>query len=483
MPIMLVMGWLFIRNVTDSQPVVLWESLSGILLDMMAFLGPLAAGAAAWMGSRDSQRNMEDMLSIAPLPRLSQLAATLIGTVGWGFAALLGIVVAILAVGFAKADWGSLYVWPVVSAVLGVTAYSAAGFAIGRYFPSRLTPPLVAMGVFLLQVVPSVAGNWVPASLLNAIGVEPEAIQYVVPIAGGYRDVFYGLIPDFGVAHALMFGGLTGTALAAVALRERKSATTIGVLLLSLAMPVAGLAVALDRADEAVLVFQAGQTTRAREWDVAPIPYEPVCESGQVAVCVHPAYRQKLDSPLVDGVNRLMDPLIGIDGAPVRAEQRPNPSLGETKEDTVFFELYPILDQFFGFWNYDEPRDAGSFSVGTLDSSSDFWWWGFAMMTVGEDYYRRSKDELLTARSVVAVWLVQQAGIPVEVTTHNGGFATFSTDAVRKAAQEFGALDGESRRIWLAENFAKLRSGEIGVADLPVSVAHGEAGGLTGGGK
>src|SRR5216684_2422358 len=119
---------------------------------------PFVAGVAAWMGSRDGRRGTADLVSGAVRPRwaaqLAAWAAAAIWAVG-GYLVFVGVMFAVYA---HQGLQGSPPWWWVAVGAAAVTAFSAAGFAVGAFFPSRFAAPLAAFGGFLAMVMSSQTG-------------------------------------------------------------------------------------------------------------------------------------------------------------------------------------------------------------------------------------------------------------------------------------------------------------------------------------
>src|SRR5262249_38719343 len=141
---------------------------------VLAFASPVA-GAAAWMGSRESRRRTTDLVNITARPRPARLLATWAATTCWALVAYLACVAVVYGATARHATWGGPLWWPAVAAAATLPARAALGFAAGTLLPSRFTAPLVALAAFFMlglstqlihgsqsywQISPVVAGPW-----------------------------------------------------------------------------------------------------------------------------------------------------------------------------------------------------------------------------------------------------------------------------------------------------------------------------------
>ena len=111
--------------------------------------GPFVAGVAAWMGSRDGRRGLSDLVTATARPRWAAQLATWSATTCWAVGGYLVFVGVLFGVYAGQGIWGGPPWWPVAVGAAGVAAFSALGFALGAYFPSRFAAPLAAFGAFL----------------------------------------------------------------------------------------------------------------------------------------------------------------------------------------------------------------------------------------------------------------------------------------------------------------------------------------------
>ena len=120
--------------------------------------GPFVAGVAAWMGSRDARRGLSDLVTGTVRPRWAAQLATWAATAVWAVGAYLVFVGVMFAAYARQGLQGAPPWWWVAVGAVAVTAFSAAGFALGAYWPSRFAAPVAAFGGFLAVLASSKGG-------------------------------------------------------------------------------------------------------------------------------------------------------------------------------------------------------------------------------------------------------------------------------------------------------------------------------------
>ena len=172
-----------------------------------------------------------------------------------------------------------------------MTAFSAAGFAVGAYWPSRFAAPLAAFGGFLAMVLSSQTGfshtsGWALILPTNSNG------NFDQPTDSG---IFYPCLPDLPIARIMFLAGIAVAALGLTGLPARAGGPWLrrAAAVVTLA-GVASAGTAIGLASTARLSAH-GMVIPALH-DAAndpPIRYTPVCgRAAGVPVCVNPAYRR-----------------------------------------------------------------------------------------------------------------------------------------------------------------------------------------------
>lgn len=211
LPLIAVLFWFDCYRVAATLPP-LWIPRTFYTLGQghaLIDFGPFVAGVAAWMGSRDGRRGLSDLVTATARPRWAAQLATWSATACWAVGAYLVFIGALFGVYARQGIWGGPPWWPVAAGAAGVAAFSAFGFALGAYFPSRFAAPLAAFGAFLALATSSQTGfshtsGWALILPTNSNG------NY-----GADSGIFYPYLPDLPIARVMFLAGL---AVAAVGL-------------------------------------------------------------------------------------------------------------------------------------------------------------------------------------------------------------------------------------------------------------------------
>ena len=279
--------------------------------------GPFVAGVAAWMGSRDGRRGMADLVAGTARPRWVVQLAAWAATAIWAVAAYLAFVGVLFAAYASQGIQGSPPWWWVAVGATAVTAFSAAGFAVGVYFPSRFAAPLAAFGGFLAMMLSSQTGfrdtsGWALILPTNSNGNFQQD-----------SGILYPYLPDLPIARIMFLAGLAVAALGLLGLPAMAGGPGLrrGAAIVALA-GIASAGTAVWLADTARLGAH-GMVIPALH-DAAsdrPIPYAPVCsKDAGIPVCVDPAYRRYLPE-LAAAFRPVLAEVAGLPGAPAQATQ------------------------------------------------------------------------------------------------------------------------------------------------------------------
>lgn len=316
---------------------------------------------------------------------------------------------------------------PVLIGLLAIVTHTALGSAAGRYAPGRFTAPLYAVVIFWLQS--GTFHSWKsPTHNLLPIGDD-----------SGVGSVFYEQQMNFCAPQAVWLVGLTGIALGAVALTRRKTPGAWAALSLAAVIAVVG----------AVILLRMPGPEEAYKME-KPIPYEPICKESRIPVCVHPAYETVLPETVAP-VEDLTRPLVGLPGAPERAEQRRDATPALLKENgKLAFELY------------------GGFDLGNISNGTTF-----------RDYVGGDMSQALVreppgfgypnnAQIVVSGWLLWQTDEYDSMGSAVSEAASgMSLPKFEESLKRFDALEPAERRAWFEKNYADLRAGKLTLEDLP----------------
>lgn len=399
---------------TETLPegVWLWPHTSVAIQATLVVVGPIAAGLSAWVAGRNRRRNIEELLATTPRPTAIRDLIAWTATAAW---ICLGYVVAtilMLYLTYLGATWGSPTLGPLLAGFFALCMDSAVGYAVGYFLPRLFTAPLVAVLMYMVQGV-----------------VGFNLGSYLSPVATPFPDVFYGVFPDISAPQSLWFSGIAGTGLALVVLKTHKGENFPWLALI--------VAAAVAIAGAAILVRTPLTVTPIRDQETI-VPYRPTCVEKGIPVCVHPAYEKMLPGVAVV-VSKVTEPLVGIPGGPVRAEQTPDGSAILESDGTLEFFLY-------------DERSGGDQLAFDLARA----------LVQDEEQYRNNKD-LTEVQAVVASWLMQ----PINDTDNLFVIPGENRQAVTDALERFAKLSSPDKRVWFRENYAQMRAGQLTSKDIP----------------
>jgi hypothetical protein len=465
---------------TASGYPALWTLRASVVLNKFwPVCVPFAAGFSAWAGSRESRRNLADLLGATARPAWTRQLCSLAGTLAWVQAAFLAGVVVLYLRTAQAVTWGGPPLWPVAAGVVSLTAVCAFAFTLGALFPGRFTALIVAVGISMLTL--AVFSRAVSQAGTSVFALSPDGI-----VPGNDQGVFYPVAPDVSVVQVMFFAGCalgaagllglsprTGGAgwrgpldlASAGGARLRAAAGTVFAAGLALAVAGFGLAAAAR-----VSPVTGGIQVPALHDPASdrPIPYTAVCmdASGGFQVCVHPAFKGYL-SPAVNSFGPVIAELSGLPGAPVRSAQIPGQALPSTVQQAngngvvtgsppVFeftmdaITLVPDAAQFRDGFRQDIVHTVIVGPVGQMTAAGAF------QPDTGTPAQQAVEDGLLKA--------IGSQPYPV-----CGPYALQCTQQpqVTVAAARFAALPAATRHAWLAANLAALKAGRITLAQIP----------------
>jgi hypothetical protein len=454
---LLALGYLLIPAGNLPDTALSWVAMSGSIRDSVILAGPLLAGLAAWMAGRERRRGLDDLLTSTPRPAWSRQLPLWAATVLWiALAYALFAIVAVI-ITFHYAVWGSPFLSPMLVGLLVLPAEAAIGFALGRHIPSRFTGPLVAVSLFVLQVVV----GWLPGAGAGSFGW----VAFLSPIAFVDKSVWYGISPDLGLPQALYLLGVTGIALTTLArsgpnrvaarwpLLGAGVVTLVGVALLIHDTPLGGGAALQMYRDYGQ--HPASIPASYYQQFEQLIPYQPACADTPISVCLHPAYRPWLAQNTA-ALNRLMAPLLGIPGAPTRAEQRPLQGPQVDGAVLVFTPVDDALHDPYWIWSIalalvQQPPTPGHRPLPDCPTGQS--------MRACVATQSHALESCQGAQQAVAAWLMLQGGIaqrPASVS-----------QAAKDAAQRLAVLAPGRQRTWLQTHYQPLRQCQVPLNQLP----------------
>jgi hypothetical protein len=431
--------------------------------------GPFVAGVAAWMGSRDGRRGLDDMVTATSGPRWAAQLATWAATAIWAVAAYLVFVGAMFAWYAHQGVGGTPPWWWVAVGATAVIAFSAVGFAIGVYWPSRFAAAAAAFIAFLVLVLSFQIGfkhpsGWALILPTNFNGNFDGNAQ----VDSG---IFYPWLPDLPIARIMFLVGIAVAALGLTGLPARagsrwlRRAVAAGTLAgVALAATAVGLASSAQLAAEGVVIPALHDAASD-----APLPYTPVCgRAAGVPVCLNPAYGRWLPDVTADLAPVLAE-VAGLPGAPVRAVQvaASYPSNADGPPLLLSLGGHPtVLSMSLGQLNMPGPCGFCAGPV-TAQEFAGHLRYLFARAFAGAGLGPGSP-----VQQAVQAALLLGAGMPFAAqaaATQNipGPPPGVAPEAVYAAARRFAALSAMARRDWLAAHLAALRAGRLTVGQLP----------------
>ncbi|WP_405658009.1 hypothetical protein [Streptomyces sp. NBC_00079] len=442
LPVLALLLWLSPYGL-DLDAMALWPRRAGDLQAAVQGLGPLTAGAAAWMASRDVRCGTGDLLATTASPAWTRSLARWGATTALALLFYAAATAGLFALTAVQATWGRPVWWPVAVGGCTLLACSAVGYALGFACPGRFIAPLAAIGSFLVLT----------AGLAAAALGSPYGRLSPLRLAIGDDDgVFYPVRPDLAVVQILFLTGLAVAAVGALCLPARSgagrrarraaaAATAVGVLLAGCGIALAGTAHDDPRGITVPALHQAGTD--------GAIAFTPVCGHEPIPVCLHPAYRTLLPrtSALLEPVAA---PLAGLPGIPVRIVQdTATPSADGDLADVRIQGRPPVaaIPRFLLHGATATPAFARSLRTALA----------LALVTPPG----RHAPQATPAQRALASWLVTHAGSTPDRSLLPADGATTA------AAHRLAALTPTRRTAWLRHHLTDVRAGRLTLTDLP----------------
>lgn len=442
--------------------------------------GPFVAGVAAWMGSRDGRRGLADLVNATARPRWASQLATWAGTAIWAVAAYLVFVGVMLALYAHQGVGGAPPWWYVADGAVAVVAFSAFGFAVGAYWPSRFAAPLAAFGGFLAMAYSSQTGfnsptGWaliLPTNSNGNFNGNPEADA----------GIFYHWLPDLPIARLMFLGGiallmlgLTGLPARAGGHWLRRAAAVVAIAGAALAGTGVGLASGARVTSNGVVISALHDAA-----DDAPIAYTPVCQRASgMPLCLNPAYGHWL--PDIKGaLAPVLAQVAGAPGAPARATQVAaaysapgsggGPPLVMTLSGTP-----PVLHMSLGQLNLPGACGfcGGPVAAGPFTSQLRLML-AHALVGAGHGFGTPAQQAVQAALlRIVGIPFAAQPALVTKTADMQASGPTPpakpgpATGPVYAAAGRLAALPAAARHAWFDAHLAALQAGQLTLKDLP----------------
>lgn len=443
--------------------------------------GPFVAGVAAWMGSRDGRRGTADLVTASARPRWAVQLAIWAATAVWAVAGYLVFVGVMFGVYAHQGVQGSPPWWWVAVGATAVIAFSAAGFAVGAFFPSRFAAPLAAFGGFLAMAMSSQTGFRSPSGW--ALILPTNSNGNYQPASG----IFYPYLPDLPIARVMFLAGIAVAAVGLIGLPARagrpwlrRAAAVVTLAGVAAAGTAVGLAGTARLGPHGMVIPALHDAANDR-----PIPYTPVCgHAAGIPVCLNPAYRRYLPD-VTAALGPVLGEVAGLPGAPARTTQVAGvyPSGGGRAGQAVTISgRPPVLRMPLGTLNLPGPCGFCDGPVTAAQFAAQL-----RLLSVHAFVGARNGVGTPTQQAVQAA-LLQGAGIPFAaqprvldaygmqaswaLATGNGQVRGSNgpgpaTGPVYAAARRFAALPAAAQHAWLASHLAALRAGHLTLPQLP----------------
>ncbi|MFD3437159.1 hypothetical protein ACFWU3_06605 [Streptomyces sp. NPDC058685] len=239
-----------------------WTSMAMWTRSLLVLLWPLVVGLGALQGLRDHRSGMTELLASTARPARHR-AATLAGATALTTASAFALLVILGAVQvLAEAEYAHLGWLPIsLVGVLSLVAGALLGMGVGRALPSALTPPVMAVGAFVLTNVLRAANE--PAVPEAAVS---NRLSLLSPSVAQVRDVLLTLAPSVHVGQTVWLLGVSATGFALLVAASPRTR------LLALSPVLAGAAIAL-----LVLPSDPRRTYVVDEAAAAMVCEGPVC--------------------------------------------------------------------------------------------------------------------------------------------------------------------------------------------------------------
>ena len=464
--------------------------------------GPFVAGLAAWMGSRDARRGLSDLVTGTVRPRWAAQLATWAATAVWAVGAYLVFVGVMFAAYARQGLQGAPPWWWVAVGAVAVTAFSAAGFALGAYWPSRFAAPVAAFGGFLAVLASSKGGLGHPGGW--ALLLPTNSNGNYQPISG----IFYPYLPDLPIARMMFLAGIAVAAIGLLGLPARAgsawlraAAAIVTIAGVAAAGTAAGLAGTARLTPQGMVIPALHDAANDR-----PIPYTPICgRAGGIPVCLSPAYRRYLAEVTAD-LRPVLAEVAGLPGAPARVTQVAGQYTsglveGEAASDTACLQNAaacgpagpqdsvhvkissrpPVLSL---------PLDEFNTLPGATPGSASQFDQELPLLSV-HAFVGAGSSAGTAAQQAVQAALLAHAGIPfaqepaalswfavpqwagqdlqqlIPASETTIGPSSKLGGPIFAAARRLAALPPATRRAWLAAHLTALRAGQLTLAQLP----------------
>ncbi|WP_205718118.1 hypothetical protein [Actinomadura soli] len=269
--------------------VAYWDNTVVALLNAVRYLGPVAAGLAAWTSVRE--RPLDYLRDLTARSPATGVLFDLLLLSAAALASYVAVTMVVVVVTFAQAEAGSPQPLGVASGAGSLVLHVVVGYLTGRVVPHRATAALVV----------AVTSVWAAA---RVPGVSWWSL--LPPAAFDNLALFTTLRPEVLADQVIWTAGLTTALILGYVMWATRRFLIVLPLIVALAATVTAT----------LGLHRSGGGT------VAQVSAEPVCREWPLTVCVHPALRDALPR-LMAAATPLAARLSGTPGAFTTVEQRP----------------------------------------------------------------------------------------------------------------------------------------------------------------
>jgi len=412
--------------------------------------GPFVAGVAAWMGSREGRRAITDLITAAARPRWITQLATWAATAIWAVGAYLVFAGVMFGVYVAQGILGAPPWWWVAVGAVAVAAFSAAGFAVGAFYPSRFAAPLAAFGSVVVLMMSSQTGfrdtsGWALILPTNSNG------NYQSP-----SGIFYPYLPDLPIARMMLLAGITLAAVGllglpsrAGSLRLRWTAAVVTLAGVVMAGTAIGLATTARLGPAGIVIPALHDAANDRE-----IPATPVCShTAGTPVCLNPVYRPYLADAYEEAMTISGHP--PVLGVPLGTFLLPGTS-GFTSAPVRFADFASQLQALAVHAFVGAGAGPGTMAQQAVQAA--------LLQGAGMPFAAQPKVLGQAGVAPPPPGAPAPTGAGAAGPGHDVGPASRSVYA---AAHRLAALPAAARRAWLTAHLAAVQSGQLTLAQLP----------------
>lgn len=411
----------------EVEGIYLWTVAGASVGFAALLLTPVIAGLSCWWAMTAGRSRLIPLMESTERGRTgNDMNVTVVVASGVGLA-LLGYICIRVFQGLMHSSFHIVDWPPVLLSVFIATAAVSIGCAAGVWSTATWSPFAVAAttAAFVLGL-PILASS--------------SSVRYVAgydlfgPRSGGILQTYW---PAVWLPFMLWTLGLSALGIAFILLRGR-SMRSLGLVVLAIAVVVTGSGAA------ALGSLPSDQDDIAR----TRISFTPVCRVDldlPIEVCVHPAYEPILDETL-NAAAVVFGPVLGLAGVPSQIDQLP----------TLFTDA----------------SSAGEVLPVYFPSNG--------MLSLVDSYGMAAVNDIVSeGQLVVFLWLIrpyvtidlalieQYAGRLISGGSDGRSPGISPAESLFDALVRFDQLDDQTRRTWLEQNWASLRSGDIDLQRMP----------------